>query len=295
MRRQREFMPEEKKDTIYWEKRRKNNEAAKRSREKRRLNDVAIEGRLTTLLEENAVLRAELQALKLRFGLLPSMCGPRTLPLQALLWKSSWTGASHSGADSFLPLPGAHGCLFKPYAVDSGIPDGHVGPSTQFKSCCDLWSPVPTGSHASGPSDISLTSSESSIGFSTDVTYAVPGDSPHPQPISYPAFVQGKVSHGKPPQLGQLSRGKSKSLPKDPTAARKESTSASCPLTSMVYAVECDLLMHKQMQTMDLADIRRLEKEDEFWGLQKERSWGSVKGTDASSLEGGKNGSKTEK
>ncbi|OBS59986.1 hypothetical protein A6R68_08903 [Neotoma lepida] len=122
-RRQREFMPEEKKDTIYWEKRRKNNEAAKRSREKRRLNDVAIEGRLTMLLEENAILRAELQALKLRFGLLPSVCGPRTLPLQALLWKSSWTGGSHSGADSFLSLPGAHGCLFKPYAVDSGIPD----------------------------------------------------------------------------------------------------------------------------------------------------------------------------
>ncbi|XP_055473838.1 NFIL3 like protein [Psammomys obesus] len=117
LRRQREFMPEEKKDTIYWEKRRKNNEAAKRSREKRRLNDVAIEGRLAMLLEENAVLRAELQALKLRFGLLPSLCGSRML-----LWKSSRTGDSHSGADSFLPLPGNHGCLFKPYAVDSGIP-----------------------------------------------------------------------------------------------------------------------------------------------------------------------------
>ncbi|XP_059107694.1 NFIL3 like protein [Peromyscus eremicus] len=226
MRRQREFMPEEKKDSVYWEKRRKNNEAAKRSREKRRLNDVAIEGRLTMLLEENAVLRAELQALKLRFGLLPSVCGPRTLPLQPLLWKSSWTGDSHSGADSFLSLPGAHGCLFKPYAEDSGIPgcsgclvaqgwaglaasprflqesqpltprivdrtfhatfpaaifgchflDGHMGPRTQLKSCCGLWSPVPTGSHASGPSDILLTSSESSIGFSPDMTCPVPGD-----------------------------------------------------------------------------------------------------------------------
>ncbi|EQB78341.1 hypothetical protein CB1_000765034 [Camelus ferus] len=71
VRRQREFMPEEKKDTVYWEKRRKNNEAAKRSREKRRLNDAALEGRLATLLEENALLRAELRALKHRFGLLP--------------------------------------------------------------------------------------------------------------------------------------------------------------------------------------------------------------------------------
>ncbi|KAB1259255.1 Nuclear factor interleukin-3-regulated protein [Camelus dromedarius] len=64
-------MPEEKKDMVYWEKRRKNNEAAKRSREKRRLNDAALEGRLATLLEENALLRAELRALKHRFGLLP--------------------------------------------------------------------------------------------------------------------------------------------------------------------------------------------------------------------------------
>ena len=35
-RRKREFISDEKKDASYWEKRRKNNEAAKRSREKRR-------------------------------------------------------------------------------------------------------------------------------------------------------------------------------------------------------------------------------------------------------------------
>lgn len=152
-RRQREFMPEEKKDTIYWEKRRKNNEAAKRSREKRRLNDVAIEGRLAMLLEENAILRAELQALKLQFGLLPSKCGPRMLPLQAMQWKSSWTRESHPGADSFLPLPGGHGCLFKPYAVDSGIPgcsgclvaQGWAGltDSPRFLQCFTVY-PIPS-------------------------------------------------------------------------------------------------------------------------------------------------------
>uniref|UniRef100_A0A8C0ZA51 BZIP domain-containing protein n=1 Tax=Cyanistes caeruleus TaxID=156563 RepID=A0A8C0ZA51_CYACU len=49
-----------KKDTMYWEKRRKNNEAAKRSREKRRLNDVAMESQLAALSRENAVLRTEL-------------------------------------------------------------------------------------------------------------------------------------------------------------------------------------------------------------------------------------------
>ncbi|XP_015220829.2 nuclear factor interleukin-3-regulated protein-like [Lepisosteus oculatus] len=69
-RRKREFMPDEKKDASYWEKRRKNNEAAKRSREKRRVNDFVLESRLLALGEENVRLRAELLALKLRFGLL---------------------------------------------------------------------------------------------------------------------------------------------------------------------------------------------------------------------------------
>ncbi|XP_050995639.1 NFIL3 like protein [Acomys russatus] len=226
MRRRREFMPEEKKDTTYWEKRRKNNEAAKRSREKRRLNDVAIESRLAVLLGENAILRAELQALKLRFGLLPPVCGSRILPLQALLWKPSSTGDSHSRADSFLPLPGAQDCLFKSYAVDSGIPgcsgclvaqgwaglsasprflqesepliprivdrtfhtafpaaifgchflDGHVGIRPELKPCCGLWSSVPTGSIAPAASDISMTSSENSMGVSPGMTGSVPSD-----------------------------------------------------------------------------------------------------------------------
>ncbi|XP_009075862.1 PREDICTED: nuclear factor interleukin-3-regulated protein-like [Acanthisitta chloris] len=69
-RRKREFMPDEKKDSMYWEKRRKNNEAAKRSREKRRLNDVAMENQLAVLRKENAILRTELLSLKLRFGLI---------------------------------------------------------------------------------------------------------------------------------------------------------------------------------------------------------------------------------
>ncbi|XP_067252264.1 nuclear factor, interleukin 3 regulated, member 4 [Chanodichthys erythropterus] len=72
LRRKREFIPEEKKDATYWEKRRKNNEAAKRSREKRRVNDYVLETRLVSLSEENARLRAELLTLKLRYGLLNS-------------------------------------------------------------------------------------------------------------------------------------------------------------------------------------------------------------------------------
>lgn len=71
-RRKREFIPEEKKDTVYWERRRKNNEAAKRSREKRRINDLVLENKLMALGEENASLKAELLSLKLRFGLVSS-------------------------------------------------------------------------------------------------------------------------------------------------------------------------------------------------------------------------------
>lgn len=68
-RRKREFTPDDQKDALYWEKRRKNNEAAKRSREKRRINDYVLETRLMALKEENARLKAELMALKVHFGL----------------------------------------------------------------------------------------------------------------------------------------------------------------------------------------------------------------------------------
>lgn len=69
-RRKREFISEEKKDACYWEKRRKNNEAAKRSREKRRLNDMVLENRVMALNDENVRLKTELLQLKLRFGLI---------------------------------------------------------------------------------------------------------------------------------------------------------------------------------------------------------------------------------
>ena len=68
-RRQREMTPAEKKDTSYWDKRQKNNEAARRSREKRRLNDLMMEGELLSLSDENAQLRAEVLALQYHFSL----------------------------------------------------------------------------------------------------------------------------------------------------------------------------------------------------------------------------------
>ncbi|XP_058493952.1 uncharacterized protein si:dkey-172o19.2 [Solea solea] len=59
-RRKRTMTPMYKKDSTYWDKRRKNNEAARRSRERRRLNDLMMEGQLLALNEENAQLRAHL-------------------------------------------------------------------------------------------------------------------------------------------------------------------------------------------------------------------------------------------
>lgn len=70
LRRKRESVPAENKDEGYWDKRKKNNEAAKRSREKRRISDMVVENKVLALLEDNARLKAELLALKFRFGLM---------------------------------------------------------------------------------------------------------------------------------------------------------------------------------------------------------------------------------
>ena len=64
VRRMREMTPDDMKDSSYWAKRRKNNEAAKRSRERRRLSDLVLEDRLLALSRENAQLRAHVLSLQ---------------------------------------------------------------------------------------------------------------------------------------------------------------------------------------------------------------------------------------
>nr|CAG4644903.1 EOG090X08JU [Leptodora kindtii] len=68
LRKQREFIPDNKKDDSYWDRRRRNNEAAKRSREKRRLNDMVLEQRVMELTKENHILRAQLNAIRDKYG-----------------------------------------------------------------------------------------------------------------------------------------------------------------------------------------------------------------------------------
>lgn len=62
-RRKREFTPDELKDDNYWMKRSRNNEAAKRSRERRRMEGRLLEERALQLLRENEKLKAALSAM----------------------------------------------------------------------------------------------------------------------------------------------------------------------------------------------------------------------------------------
>uniref|UniRef100_A0A8C6NX90 BZIP domain-containing protein n=1 Tax=Nothobranchius furzeri TaxID=105023 RepID=A0A8C6NX90_NOTFU len=101
-RRKREFIPEERKDAVYWEKRHKNNEAAKRSRHKRRLNDFALETHLTALKEENAKLSAELTSIKLHFGLAHSAALTSRQSNQLLSHSSTQPMTSTSAYHQFL-------------------------------------------------------------------------------------------------------------------------------------------------------------------------------------------------
>ena len=57
-------VPEDKKDEAYWERRRKNNEAAKRSRDARRAKEEEIALRAAFLEQENLKLRAQVAILK---------------------------------------------------------------------------------------------------------------------------------------------------------------------------------------------------------------------------------------
>ncbi|XP_078485046.1 uncharacterized protein LOC104265765 [Ciona intestinalis] len=67
-RRSRHFVPNECKDEYYWRKRKKNNEAARKSREKRKTIDSVLEDKVLFLSQENLCLRNELYALKVKYG-----------------------------------------------------------------------------------------------------------------------------------------------------------------------------------------------------------------------------------
>ncbi|CAF0839156.1 unnamed protein product [Rotaria sordida] len=74
-------VPPEQKDTIYYEKRARNNESAKRSRDARRLKEQQTQERLQYLEHENSRLLMENQTLRYQLAQLHTLCGV-SKPLQ---------------------------------------------------------------------------------------------------------------------------------------------------------------------------------------------------------------------
>ncbi len=74
-------VPPEQKDHAYYEKRERNNESAKRSRDARRLKEQQTQERLTCLEHENARLMMENQTLRYQLSQLSALCGV-SKPLQ---------------------------------------------------------------------------------------------------------------------------------------------------------------------------------------------------------------------
>ena len=74
-------VPPEQKDSAYYEKRARNNESAKRSRDARRLKEQQTQDRLVYLEHENSRLLMENQALRYQLSQLHALCGV-SKPLQ---------------------------------------------------------------------------------------------------------------------------------------------------------------------------------------------------------------------
>lgn len=74
-------VPPEQKDSAYFEKRARNNESAKRSRDARRLKEQQTQERLAYLEHENSRLLMENQALRYQLSQLHALCGV-SKPLQ---------------------------------------------------------------------------------------------------------------------------------------------------------------------------------------------------------------------
>ncbi|GBL95171.1 Nuclear factor interleukin-3-regulated protein [Araneus ventricosus] len=132
-RKQREFIPDSKKDDSYWDRRRRNNEAAKRSREKRRLNDMVLETRMLELTKENAMLRAELSAVRDKFGLPPQqLVNPEQLHLHIPCPSVDVRNRRSKLISTLMPnsesgvISGAPALLNHSPTANSSVPEHHV-------------------------------------------------------------------------------------------------------------------------------------------------------------------------
>jgi len=75
-------VPPEEKDDVYYEKRARNNESAKRSRDSRRIKEEKIQERVNILQYENTRLSMENQAIRYQLSQLHALCSGVSKPLQ---------------------------------------------------------------------------------------------------------------------------------------------------------------------------------------------------------------------
>lgn len=161
-RRKKQSVPLFKKDAAYWNKRHKNNEAAKRSRERKRLNDLMLKSQLLALRRENMCLRAQMRSMQ---AVSPSASttspawplSPKAL-CQAGLWGNpapvqesvsrpfedpGFRGANSVAQQSIFPLTGPH--EHPPQAAGTDAQQRLLYPSEYIASeatvCNNLWQP----------------------------------------------------------------------------------------------------------------------------------------------------------
>lgn len=119
-------------DENYREKRKRNNDAAKRSREKRRKNDVAMEQRLLELTKENSLLKSRLTSLET-----PDALKPNTRPSSSvivagpsapqLLQPAPLPNAEHVHPDLLYPLDLSQAAMAAAAAAAFKLPSCSAG------------------------------------------------------------------------------------------------------------------------------------------------------------------------
>uniref|UniRef100_A0AAY4B584 BZIP domain-containing protein n=1 Tax=Denticeps clupeoides TaxID=299321 RepID=A0AAY4B584_9TELE len=152
-RKKREFTPEEDKDVNYWLRRSRNNEAAKRSRQRRRVGELLLESRALELLRENERLRAALSAAHRRPAAFPCVAPTFYYPV------TEAAAASPRPESSALPSGEPAGCAAF-WHRDRPGPSGSAAPllphklRLKFNKAQRAASPVPPDAPSPRPGPV---------------------------------------------------------------------------------------------------------------------------------------------
>ncbi|XP_071082315.1 nuclear factor interleukin-3-regulated protein-like [Haliotis cracherodii] len=165
-RRAKRIIPDLEKDDKYWEKRKRNNLAAKRSRENKRKLEVDIRHKMSYLEEDNALLRKEIALIKAKFGIPPdqslltpeerAQCMQEVKAAQAAAEASSRVGCDDVGYPvSLLSVPSSPLDADRKHD-DHSDSDDHERSMSEDNVRSET-AHVPHGSSAYGPYNPSLT------------------------------------------------------------------------------------------------------------------------------------------